>query len=100
MNLEVDIPESIDGLCYQGKVFIGFKDATFEASSPIRHATELYSSLLGRIGSKSMLYLYTDGGLDHHRLTYASVQLALIALFQNLNLDILVAGRTAPHNSW
>ena len=46
-----------------------------------------------------MLYLYTDGGPDH-RLTYASVQLALIALFQNLNLDILVAGRTAPHNSW
>ena len=100
MNLEVDIPESIDGSWYQGKIFIGFKDATFEASSPIRHATELYSSLLGRIGSKSMLYLYTDGGLDHHRLTYASVQLALIALFHNLNLDILVAGRTAPHNSW
>ena len=46
-----------------------------------------------------MLYLYTDGGLDH-RLTYASVQLALIALFHNLNLDILVAGRTAPHNLW
>lgn len=96
VNLEVDIPESVDGSWYQGKVFIGFKN---EASSPIRHATELYSSLLGRIGSKSMLYLYTDGGLDH-RLTYASVQLALIALFQNLNLDILVAGRTAPHNSW
>ena len=35
VNLEVDIPESIDGSCYQGKVFIGFKDATFEASSPI-----------------------------------------------------------------
>ena len=42
-----------------------------------------------------MLYLYTDGGP-----VLVSVQLVLIALFQNLNLDILVAGRTAPHNSW
>ena len=46
-----------------------------------------------------MLFLYTDGGPDH-RLTYANVQLALIALFLNLNLDILVAGRTVPHHSW
>ena len=29
-----------------------------------------------------------------------SVQLSLIALFRNLNLDLLVAGRTAPCHSW
>ena len=38
VNLEVHIPDSIDGSWYQGKVFIGFKDAAFEVSSPVRHA--------------------------------------------------------------
>ena len=46
-----------------------------------------------------MLLIYTDGGPDH-RLTYISVQLSLIALFQELNLDMLIALRTAPCQSW
>jgi len=29
-----------------------------------------------------------------------SVQLSLVALFLNLNLDLLVVGRTAPNHSW
>ena len=32
--------------------------------------------------------------------TFISIQLALIALFLNLNLDCLCAARTAPHHSW
>ena len=51
------------------------------------------------MGTKSVLFLYTDGGPDH-RKTYISTQLSLIALFLNLNLDYLCAARTAPHNSW
>lgn len=43
--------------------------------------------------------MYTDGGPDH-RLTYTSVKLALIGLFLELDLDLLIALRTAPHNSW
>ena len=39
--LVVDIPDKIDELWYRGQVFIGFKDAAFEQSSPLRHATEL-----------------------------------------------------------
>ena len=35
VNLEVNIAESIDRLWYQGKVFIGFKEAAYEAPSPI-----------------------------------------------------------------
>ncbi len=46
-----------------------------------------------------MLFLYSDGGPDH-RLTFITVQLSLIALFLHLNLDILVAARTAPSHSW
>ena len=49
--------------------------------------------------SKSVLFLYTDGGPDH-RLTYVSVQLSLICLFLKLDLDFLCAGRTAPYHSW
>ena len=44
-------------------------------------------------------HMYTDGGPDH-RLTYVSVQIALIALFLELDLDFLCAVRTPPHNSW
>ena len=80
-------------------MFIGFKDAVFKPSSPARHATELYHLLLTRMGDKSILQMYSDGGPDH-RLTYVSVQLSLIALFLNLDLDMLVACRTAPNNSW
>ena len=45
------------------------------------------------------LFIYSDGGPDH-RLTYVSVQLSLITLFLNLDLDLLVAARTAPSHSW
>lgn len=78
---------------------MGYKDAVFEPSSALRHSTELYSILIPKIGNKSVLFVYTDGGPDH-RLTFFSVQLTLVALFLNLNLDLLVVGRTAPNHSW
>ena len=46
-----------------------------------------------------ILFIYSDGGPDH-RLTYLSVQISLIALFLKLDLDLLIAGRTAPSHSW
>ena len=45
----VDIPPSMDGSWYPGKVFIAFNIAAFAASSPVQHATELYSSLIEKI---------------------------------------------------
>ena len=70
-----------------------------EPSSALRHVTELHSILTPLIGNKSILFFYTDGGPDH-RLTFFSVQLSLIALFLNLDLDLLVVGRTVPNRSW
>lgn len=55
--------------------------------------------LLGELPVKPILMIYSDGGPDH-RLTYHSVKLSLIVLFRNLNLDMLIAGRTAPGHSW
>ena len=95
----IKIPETIEGSWYEGEVHVAYKDAVFEPSSALRHATELYSIMRSKIGDKSILFLYTDGGPDH-RLTFSSVQLSLIALFLNLNLDLLVVGRTAPNHSW
>ena len=46
-----------------------------------------------------MVLLYPDGGPDH-RLTYGSVQVSLLCLFIRFNLNLLIAVRTAPGNSW
>ncbi|XP_028416153.1 uncharacterized protein LOC114539744 [Dendronephthya gigantea] len=99
VNLIIDIPETINGSFYRGNVYVAFKDAVFEPSSPLRHSSELLQILQERGESKPVLLLYTDGGPDH-RSTYMSVKLALIALFKALDLDMLIALRTAPSNSW
>jgi hypothetical protein len=41
----------------------------------------------------------TDGGPDH-RVTFETVKLSLVQLFIQLDLDMLVALRTAPNHSW
>ena len=46
-----------------------------------------------------LLLLHVDGG-PNHRLTYISVQVSLVALFRSLNLDYLLATRTAPYHSY
>jgi hypothetical protein len=95
-----NIPESINGDFYTGKVRIGLKDPIFQPSSPLRHATELYHILLGEeLSDKPVLCLYTDGGPDH-RCTYTQVQISYICLFIALDLDYFVAVRTPPQHSW
>lgn len=46
-----------------------------------------------------ILLIYSDGGQDH-RITYESVKLSLIVVFKHLELDVLIAARTAPGHSW
>ena len=43
-----------------------------------------------------IVLLYTED----HRLTYYSVKCALLSLFIDLDLDFLIAARTAPGHSW
>lgn len=97
--LNVALPEDKDGSFYQGQVSVIYKDSIFQASSPFRHAVEIQKMLLGELPVNPILMIYSDGGPDH-RLTYHSVKLSLIVLFRNLNLDMLIAGRTAPGHSW
>ena len=99
VTFSVDVPEDIEGSFYRGKVFVGLKGNCFEASSPLRHITEL-NKILEREGrNKEILCVYTDGGPDH-RCTYYSVKLALICLFLKGDKDMVVAVRTPPYNSW
>ena len=43
--------------------------------------------------------MYTDGGLDHN-CKHTSVRLGLLALFLELDLDMMVVMRTALTQSW
>ena len=96
----VDIPETVESSWYTGQVVVGLKESCFEPSSPVRHCAELHSILSSRnLHSKPILFIYSDGGPDH-RLTYLSVQVALITLFLELDLDFLCVARTAPFHSW
>ena len=54
----------------------------FEASSPVRYVTELYSLLNSTFHDiLPVMFLYTDGGPDHLvYVVYVSVQLSLIAI--------------------
>ncbi len=65
VSLILDIPTTIDGSWYEGKVLVSLKDAVFEPSSALRHATELNDILMTRIMDKSLLFQCTDGGPDH-----------------------------------
>lgn len=98
--LQCTIPGSLDQSFYRGKVYVGVKDAIFEPSSPIRHATELYSILKSlEENPKPILLIYSDGGPDHN-LTFLSIQISYICLFLQLDLDMLSAVRTPPYHSW
>ena len=57
VSLIVDIPTTIDGSWYDGQVLVSLKDAVFEPSSALRHATELNDILMTRLMNKSLLFL-------------------------------------------
>lgn len=76
-----------------------------QLSSPICHSTEItgivhkYFSSNGHSAEKPVFIIVSDGGPDH-RVTCLSVKVTMIALFQALNLDMLVCARMCPHQSW
>ena len=45
------------------------------------------------------MIIVIDGGPDH-RVTFDSVKVANLALFQALDLDMLICVRTCPYQSW
>ena len=70
-----------------------------QPSSALRHAAEQCKILSSHSPDSSVLLLVSDGGPDHH-LTYYSVQISLLCVLFQLDLDMLVAVRTCPYQSW
>ena len=99
-----EIPDTITSSFFSGTPNVTLKDSVFEKSSPIRHATELYHQVCKMNDCetelfKEILLVVTDSGGDHN-VSHASVQVALICIFLHLDLDIPVAMRTCPTQSW
>ena len=64
VTLLTNIPDKIDGSCYEGEVYVGFKDAVFEPSCCLRHLCELHDDMLLIIlENKSVLFVYTGGSV-------------------------------------
>ena len=56
--LSIDIPNSIEGSFYHGKVLVRVKDSVFEPSSPHRHGTELNSLLTKQNDTPNTVFVY------------------------------------------
>uniref|UniRef100_U9U2U0 Uncharacterized protein n=1 Tax=Rhizophagus irregularis (strain DAOM 181602 / DAOM 197198 / MUCL 43194) TaxID=747089 RepID=U9U2U0_RHIID len=95
------VPLSIEESFYDGQVFVSYKDTIFQPSTVIRHTTEFFNVISAYYPQTipPILCIYTDGGPDH-RVTYGSVQISLICLFLCEDFDMLIALRTALHQSW
>ena len=97
--LQCEIPDSVEQSFVRGKVTTVINDSVFEASSPFRHAVILKKVTESLERQPSILLKYTDGGTDQ-RNTLQSVQCASICLFKEFNLDMLIAVRCAPGQSY
>ena len=95
------LQSSLDSF-FSGQVYVVNKNKVTQPSSALRHSAELSKNVLQEYcatgSNKSVLVVMSDGGPDH-RLSYGSVQVALLALFIRLNLDVLIAVRTCPYQS-
>ena len=105
--LVISIPDSPRDSFHRGQVYVSNKNKVTQPSSALRHSAELSKTLLTEgcaqdslLGSgKSILIIMSDGGPDH-RLSYGSVQIALLCLFFRMNCDVLIALCSCPYQSW
>ena len=97
-----EIPNNIENSWYRGVPYVYLKLAATEPSSALRNAAEVKRLMISKFGENNILpivILYTDGGPEHRNI-FPSVKIAMIALQQALNADLLVALRTALGHSF
>lgn len=97
--LQCYIPEITDKSFVRGQVSVFLNDSVFQASSPFRHAVQLIKSIREQVEVPAVLLKFSDGGSDY-RNNLQSVQCSLICNFKELDLELLVAARRAPGQSW
>ena len=84
----------------RGKVTTILNDSALQPSSPFRHAAMLVKMFQRDPASiPKVLLKYSDGGCDQ-RNTLESVRCSLISIFKELSLDMLIASRCAPGQSF
>ena len=98
--MEPNAPHHAEGSWYSGRVRVIVQDSVFKKSTAYRNAAA--SVRLAKedpAGCKPIHIKYSDGGTEHRTLLI-KVQLSLIAVFKMLGLDMLIACRPAPGQSW
>ena len=100
-----EIPNSPSVTFFTGDVHVVLKDKIFHPSKAFHHGTEITQLVRYKystdniVADMPIMIHYTDGGPDH-RTTCGSVQLASIAQFILLDLDLFITTRNAPTGSW
>ncbi|XP_060561163.1 uncharacterized protein LOC132720934 [Ruditapes philippinarum] len=97
--LKCDVPKDMNGSFYRGKVTTVINDSVFQSSNPMRHAAVLARLVKNDPSCPKVFLRFTDGGTDH-RNTLEHVKCASICLFKELDLDMFVACRCAPGQSF
>ncbi|EXX66162.1 hypothetical protein RirG_126500 [Rhizophagus irregularis DAOM 197198w] len=87
VTLFIDIPESINESFYHGQVYVSYKDTTFQPSTAIQHATEIYNNIKKQHQENlpEMLLLSPN---RHHLHDYANVEEICLAAEGNKQLAI------------
>ncbi len=97
-----NVPDGIEETFYRGQVNVTFKESVFQPSSSFRSVLEIQKSLIFNgfdARNTPHLYMMTDGGPEH-RVNFESVKIPLILMFKQLQLDSMIAIRTAPGQSY
>ena len=104
--LATEIPESSNDSFFSGQPFVSKKDKVTQPSYPHRHSAKTVQlvrsnfSSDGQSCSKPVAISLSDGGAEH-RMTFGSVKVSTIALFIQLDLDVLyMYVRMCPYQSW
>ncbi|XP_052781350.1 uncharacterized protein LOC128217930 [Mya arenaria] len=97
--MKCDVPDSVEKSFYRGKVTTVINDSIFQSSNPMRHAATLVRLVKKEDSKPKVLLKFTDGGTDH-RNTLEHVKCASICMFKELDLDMFVACRCAPGQSY
>ena len=75
-----NIPKESRDSFYSGSVFVTLKDKVLQPSHALWHSVELSNIVKTHFEKEENVPVISDGGPDH-RLTYLSVNVAMIALF-------------------
>lgn len=98
--MQPNVPSQPEGSWYSGKVKIVVQDSVFQKSTAYRNAAATVRlAQEDPSGWKPIHVKYSDSGTEHRTLL-VKVQLSLITIFKMLELDMLIACRAAPGQSW